>query len=106
MSVESLQRIHWKKSHVFLRTDVILMTHLGIKNVIKCYFPKTDVIEVIGNMCYVVDEVERKKVDSTMVEGSPARVQESLKSIYGRGHLVNYTISPKFSNTTGHGKRK
>jgi len=82
------------------------MIHLGIKNVIKCFFPKTDVIEVTRNMCYVVDEVERKKVDSTMVEGSPARVQESLKSIYGRGHLVNYTTSPKFNNTTGHGKRK
>lgn len=82
------------------------MTHLGIKNVIKCYFPKTGVIEVTGNMRYVVDEVERKKVDSTMVEGSPARVRESLKSIYGRGHLINYTTSPKFNNTTEHGKRK
>ena len=72
----------------------------------KCYFPKTGVIEVTGNMCYVVDEVERKKVDSTMVEGSPARVRESLKSIYGRGHLINYTTSPTFNNTTEHGKRK
>lgn len=76
------------------------MTHLSIKNVIKCYFPKTGVIEVTGNMRYVVDEVERKKVDSTMVERSPARVRRSLKSIYGRGHLINYTTSPRFNNTT------
>ena len=82
------------------------MTHLGIKNVVKCYYPKIVVIEVTRNMCYVVDEVERKKVDSTMVERSPARVQEFLKSIYGRGYLVNYTTSPNFNNTTGHGKRK
>lgn len=64
------------------------MTHLGIKNVVKRHFPEISVIEVTGNMCYVADEVERKKVDPTMVERSPARVLEFLKPIYGRGHLV------------------